>query len=159
MIYDLKNIKNHILHQPLYIIPFFTLAYLIFYISFLLNQNWYILLFSIFAWLSIIAIVSLLITHALILLIKISDEIPGRWRFLPFITIPLSYILMRLVFFFYPMDFSKSVSILVTILLTIIVVFLLLKYKTNKFKTKVDMKSLKKLAEEETNGPRRLVRE
>lgn len=159
MIYDLKNIKNNILHKPLYLIILFLMAYLFFYITLLFQQSWYVVLFSIFGWLSVIAIVSLVITHMLLLLIKITDEIPGYWRLLPYMVMPVSYILMRLVFFFYPVDFSNSVSLLVMILSTVLVVFLLLKYRTNKFKTKIDMKSLKKPAEDETDEPRRPVRE
>ena len=151
MIYDLKNIKNLILHKPLYLILLFLVAYLFFYVSLLLKQNWYVALFSIFGWLSIIAIVSLLITHMIILLIKTTDEIPSLWKFLPYLTIPISYILMRMVFLFFPMEFAKSVSLLATILFTVLVTILLLKYKTNKFKTKTDMKQLKKV-KDETDG-------
>ena len=148
MIYDLKNIKTLILHKPLYLILLFLMAYLFFYLSLLLEQNWYVVLFSVFGWLSIIAIVALLITHMIILLIKITDEIPGLWKFLPYLTIPISYVLMRVVFFFFPVSFAKSVSLLAMILFTVLVTILLLKYKTNKFKTKTDMKQLKKIKDE-----------
>lgn len=156
MIYDLKNIKNNILHKPLYLIILFLMAYLLFYIFFLVKLNWYVALFSIFGWLSIIAIVSLVITHMILLLIKITDEIPIPWNFLPYLTIPVSYIPMRIVFFYYPVDFSKSASLLIMILSTLLVTLLLLKYKTNKFKTKTDMKHLEK-KEEQVDEPGRLV--
>jgi len=159
MIYDLKNIKNNILHKPLYLILLFLMAYVFFYITLLLRQNWHVALFSIFGWLSIIAIISLVITHAIILLVKTTDEIPGLWKFLPYITIPISYILMRMVFFFYPTSFSKSVSLLAMILSTVSVILLLLKYKTNKFKTKTNMKQLKKTAEGKNDESGGSVRE
>jgi len=54
MMYDLKNIGSLIVHKPLYIIILFLMAYVFFYISFAFNQNWYVSLFSIFGWLSII---------------------------------------------------------------------------------------------------------
>jgi len=57
-------------------------------------------------------------------------------------------------FFFYPFGFSKCISLLVMIMSTVLVVFLLLKYRTNKFKTKIDMKSLMKLGEGKKYGPR-----
>ena len=63
MLYDLNNIKIHIFQQPLYIFILVILAYIFSYIAVLLNANWYVLLFSIFGWLSIIAIVSILIAH------------------------------------------------------------------------------------------------
>jgi len=145
MIYDLKNIKNHILQKPLYIILLFLFTYLIFYLFFGLEQRWFHIPFSIFGWLSIIAIISLLITQAIILLIKITDEIPNPWKFLPYLNIPISYILMRTFFLYYFIDFAKKGSLLIMILSTVLVIILLLKYKTNKFKTKTDMKKLKKV--------------
>ena len=160
MLYDLKNIKNNILHKPLYLFILFLMSYIFFYVSLLLNQNWYVSLFSIFGWLSIIAIVSLAVTHIILLLIRTTDEIPGYWKFIPYVVILVSYVVMRLVFFFFPADFTNCVSLLVMILSTILSVILLLKYKTNKFKTKTPMKSLRKLkTEDETDVPRRIIRE
>jgi hypothetical protein len=133
----------------------FLFAYLLFYVSLLLDQNWHVALFSIFGWLSIIAIVSLVIADLILLLIKTTDEITGRWRILPYMMIPVSYILMRALFFFIipQAGFANSVSLVVMILSVVIVVITLLKYKTNKFKTEVDMKSLKKLTEDDSDEP------
>ncbi|UCF12340.1 MAG: hypothetical protein JSW06_09930 [Thermoplasmatales archaeon] len=143
MIYDLKNIKSHIMHKPLYLILLFFIAYLFFYVSFLFQQNWYVALFSIFGWLSIIAIVSLLIAHMIILLIKTTDRMATYRKLLLYLTIPISYIFMRIVFFFFLVDFSKSVSLLIMVLSTIVVLFLMLRYKTNKLKTIAKMKQLR----------------
>ena len=153
MLYDLQNIKNHIFHKPLYILILFLIAYSFFYISVLLKTNWYTSLFSIFGWLSIIAIVALSITHLIILLIKTTDEFPRYWRRLPYLTIFLSYILMRIAFYFTPIDHLRTVSLFVMVLSTIVVVFLLLKYKTNKFKTVTKMKQLRV-----EDGPKRSIR-
>jgi len=153
MIYDLRNIKSHIFHKPLYLIILILIIYIFFYISLLLNNNWYLMLFSIFGWLSIIAIISLLIAHVIIILIKTVDEIPSKWKFLPYLTIPTSYIFMRIIFLYYPVKFSNSASILVMILLTGGVIMLLLRYKTNKLKTTIKMKQLR--AED---GPKRFIR-
>jgi hypothetical protein len=161
IIYDLKNIRYNILHKPLYIILLFSASYIFFYISFLLKQNWYVALFSIFSWLSIIAIVSLIITHLIIILIKTTDEIPGFWRFLPYILLPISYSITRGIFYLLRPtgeEFTASISILVMILSTLSIIFLLLKYKTNKFKTKADMKQLKKKVKGDEDEPRRSVR-
>jgi hypothetical protein len=148
MLYDLKNIGTLILNKPLYIIILFTIAYVFFYVSFWLGQNWYVALFAIAGWLSIISIASLVIADMILLLIKTTDEIPGRWKVFPYATMPVSYIVARLVFFYIPTDFTNIVSILVMILSTVMVTYLLLKYKTNKFKTKTDMKQLKKIKDE-----------
>jgi len=152
MIYDLKNIKNLLFSKPLYLIFLFVLAYIIFYISFFLKHGWYIALFSLLSWLSIIAIASLVITQAIILLIKNTDGLSRPWSFLPYLTIPVSYVAMRTVFFFYPLDLSNSISLIAMILSTILITFLLLKYKTNKFKTK---KNIKQAGEEDGKEKKR----
>ena len=153
MIYDLRNIKSHILHKPIYLFILFLIIYVFFYISFLLQNNWYVLLFSIFGWLSIIAIISLIIAHVIIILIKTVDDIPSYWRLLPYLIIPISYIIMRILFLFYVIEFSNSVSIFVMIFSTVIVILVLLRYKTNKFKTTTKMKQLRV-----EDGPKRSIR-
>jgi len=158
MMYDLKNIWSLIIHKPLYIFILFLMAYLFFYISFSFYQIWYAALFSIFGWLSIISIAALVIADMILLLIKIADELPNGWRLLPYLTIPVSYILARVLFFFFQSEFSNSISLLIMICSTVIVVILLLKHKTNKFKTKVDMKKLEKI-EEDKDESRRLVKQ
>ena len=153
MVYDLSNIKSNILHKPLYLLLLLLLSYVLFYISFLLDQNWYMALFSVFSWLSIIAIVSLVIAHMIVFLIKTTDELSSPWKFFPYLTIPISYILIRLVFYFYPAEFDKTASLLVMIFSTVIVIILLLYYKTNTFKTKTKMKQMKV-----EDGPRRIIK-
>lgn len=141
MLYDLQNIKVYVFHKPLYILILFLMAYVFSYISVLLKTNWYTSLFSIFGWLSIIAIVSLIIAHMIILLIRATDEIPRHWRLLPFLTIPISYALMRLILpFLIQKEHIGSVSLFVMLISTTVVVFLLLKYTTNKLKTITKMK-------------------
>jgi len=159
MLYDLRNIKDNILHKPLYLLLLFLTAYLFFYISLMLSRNWYSALFSIFGWLSIIAITALIGTHLIILLIKTTDEIPGKWKFLPYLSMPISYILIRIVFLYFPTSFTNSVSLLFTILITILVTFLLLRSKTNKFKTKRDIKLFKKKSKGDKDESRRNVEE
>jgi len=158
MLYDLKNIWSLISFKPLYIIILFILAYLFFHLSVLLNQFWYVELFSIFGWLSIISITALIIADAIILLIKITDKIPGKSRFIPYITIPSTYVLTRMFFFYFPSDFTKIASLSIMILSTILITFLILKYKTKKFNTKTGMKPLRGKDDEEKKGKRRISR-
>jgi len=157
MLYDLRNIKDNILHKPLYVLLLFLAAYLFFYVSLMLSQNWYSALLSIFGWLSIIAITAMFVTHLIILLIKTTDDIPGIWKFFPYISMPMSYVLIRTVFLYFPTSFTNSVSILFTIFITIIVTFLLLRSKTNKFKSKRDIKKKKK--KDEKDETRRVIEE
>jgi len=144
MIYDLRNIWSLITHKPLYLIILFLGAYVFFYISLFLDQNWYVAVFSIFGWISIISIASILIANLILLLIKTTDEIDGFKKLLPYLTIPVAYILMRVLFVFLPNEFSNSVSIVVTIIITGLVAFLLLNQKTNKFKFKIPIKLFRK---------------
>ena len=90
------------------------------------------------------AIAAMIITHMLILLIRATDELPPGWKIIPYITLPTSYLASRTVFFFFPADFTYSVSLLVMIFSTIFVTYILLRHKTNKFKTTKHIKSFKK---------------
>jgi hypothetical protein len=144
MLYDLKNIKALFLNKPLYLIILFTLAYILFYVSSWFNINWYVALFVILGWLSIISILSIIIADLILILIKTSDEISGNKKALPYITMPTSYIFARVFFFYIPTDFTRPLSILILILSTITVTYFLTKRKTDKFKTKSDIKKLKK---------------
>ena len=143
MIYDLKNIWNLISHKPLYVVILFLLSYLIFYMSLLLNQSWYVQIFSILGWVSIISILALLITHCLIFLIRIADELTGIKKYLLYLTPIISYILARILFHFIRIDYAYSTSLFMMILSTAIVCLLILRNKTNKFKSKKDIKSKK----------------
>jgi len=152
MIYDLRNIKNLFFGKPLYLIFLFITGYIIFYISFFLKHGWYTALFSLLGWLSIIAIAALITTQTIILFIKNTDELSRPWSLLPYLTIPVSYVTMRTVFYLYPVTYSNNISLIVMILSTILITFLLLKYKTNKFKTK---KNIKKAEEEDGEKKKR----
>lgn len=158
ILYDLRNIWSLISYKPLYIIILFTFIYIFFYLSFLLNQLWYVNLFTIFAWLSIVSITAIIIADLIIILIKTTDEIPGKSRFLPYVTIPTSYIIMRIIFFYIPTDFTNIASISIMIISTILVTFLLLKYKTKKFNTKTGMKLLRGKDAKEEKRKRRISR-
>jgi len=151
MLYDLKNIWSLIRHKPLYLMLLFLMAYVFFYISLLFDQIFYATLFSILGWLSIISIMSIVIADAILLLIKTTDEIPGKSRFLPYITLPLSYVLMRLLFFYLPFDYANIISLIVMIILTVLVIYLLLKTKTNKFKSDRSIKLFKKKGKVDSN--------
>jgi hypothetical protein len=157
MIYDLNNIKDYILKKPIYLILIVLFSYLLFYLFFVLSKQWYHILFSIFGWLSITAIFSLIFTETIILLVKITDEIPSPWKYLPYLNIPTSYILMRVFFLIIFTNFAKQGSLVIMILSTVVMIFLLLKFKTNKFKTKTNMKQLNKKTEFEEDESGRNV--
>jgi len=156
MLYDLDNIKNHIFRKPAYVALLFLMAYLVFYIFWGLNYGWYVFLFSILGWLSVVSIIALFVAQMIIALIKTTDEIPGRLKYIPYFTLPTSYILMRIFFYVLNIDIVgfKTISLFVMCVSTFIVTFLLLYYKTNKFKTKTTMKSLRKKKKEDPDGTR-----
>jgi len=152
MIYDLRNIWNLIIHKPLYVLILVLFCYNIFYISFIFNQNWYVAIFSILGWLSIISITAIFIANLLLSLIKLTDEIPGKIKLVPYISMPIFYVLLRLIFYFIPTDFTNFISLLLTILLVVVITYILLNAKSDRFKTKRDIKLLKKKAKEEKDG-------
>jgi hypothetical protein len=153
MIYDLSNIKSHVLSKPLYLFFLLLFSYVLYYISLLLNQNWHIALFSIFGWLSIIAIVSLCLAHVIVFYIKTTDKLPDMWKIVPFIVLLTSYIVFRIIFLGVPDHIAKTSSLLLMIVCTIVTIVLLLYYKTNTFKTEIKMRKLKV-----EDGPRRIIK-
>lgn len=143
MIYDLKAIKNHLVQKPLYLLVIILILYALYYLSLFLQQIWYTALFIVLGWISLTAIIALLLTYLVLLLIKTTDEIARRWKALPFITLPVSYSLTRCVFISFRTSQVESVSLLIMILSTLVVTILLIKYKkTNRFKTETKMKHM-----------------
>ena len=155
MLYDLKNIWNHIRHKPLYVVILFLISYIFFYLSFFLNQDWYVALFSIFGWVSIISIVALIIGNSILLLIRTTDLIEGRKRLIPYFILPFSYIMIRLLFFYFPIDYINTISLITMILVTALVTYLLIRPKTNKFKTKLNIKKSKKKDKKKRKGKKK----
>jgi len=155
MIYDLTNIKNHLVSKPLYLVLFFLVVYDFFYTSVLLQHPFFILVFSLFGWFSIIALVSIIVSHLIIALIYSTDMLPSPWSKIPFIMIPMSYVGFRTLFVFFPLgDFTTSVSLILMIITVIGVILILFYYKTNKFKTRTKME-----AKRVKDGPKRIIRE
>ena len=125
-----------------------------------MGQDWYVILFSMIGWLSIIAIISLIITHIILTMIRTTDKLSKSVRFIPYIILPVSYILTRLFFIFYLKDFqniANSTSLLIMMLSAILSTVFLLNY-TNKFKPSIQMKLLKNSKEGKTDGSKRVIR-
>ncbi|MDG6229343.1 MAG: hypothetical protein QCH96_05205 [Candidatus Thermoplasmatota archaeon] len=158
MFYDLRNIKDHLLHHPIYVIIFFLIAYCFAYVSVLFDGNWYVSVFSLFGWFSVIAIAALVIALGLLLLVRISDELPDMIHWVPLLTLMLSYILLRSLFYVIPVPYLTSISLLGMLAITSSVTVLLFYLFTNKFKTKEKMKTKKTRQERMDDGPRRLVK-
>jgi len=129
MIYDLKNIRNNILHKPVYIFLLILSSYILSYISIITTYNFFISLFTLLGWLSIISIISISITHMILLLIKFCDDIKGKLKIIPYLIIPISYIFIRLIFFYYPRSNQNSISLIFTIFVTVTVIIILLRKK------------------------------
>ena len=88
----------------------------------------------------------------------LGNQIEGFLKVLPYLSIPISYVFFRLIFYFYPINFHKSISLILTLLITSFVLIILLKKKTNKFKTNIDMDSLLKLGKGQRDESRRIIR-
>jgi len=151
LIYDLRNVWKLIRNKPVYILLLFLLAYDFFYISLLLGQNWYAILFSIFGFLTIISIFAIIIAHLIIFLIRAVDKIEGKKKYLPYITPILSYILMRILFFYFPNKYTNTISLFVMLVATFLVSLLLLR-KGDTFKTGLNIKWRKKKSEDKKDG-------
>ena len=149
ILYELKNVWQLITYKPAYIVVLFLISYSFFYLSLLLDKGFYATLFSVFGWLSIISIIALFLSFLILLFIFAIDKIKGRKKIIPYITIPISYILARVLFIYLPTDMDKSMSLIIMILLTILVIYLLMKPKCDKFKTKKKIKRLKDKSEGE----------
>ncbi|HVQ00177.1 MAG TPA: hypothetical protein VMT57_01555, partial [Candidatus Thermoplasmatota archaeon] len=140
-LYDLKNVTMHFIKKPSYIVVFFAVVYGLFLLSLGLKTNWYVVLFSVLSLFSVIGIVALLLAFLLLMLVWASDKIAPGWRLVPFLTLPISYGAVRILFFYVPHDNILGWSLLVMICATIVVTYLLIKYKkTNRFKTVGRMK-------------------
>ncbi len=152
MIYDLKNIKTHLFQRPLYIVSIFVFIYAFFYITVFLNINWYNLFFSFLGWLSIIATIALVLAHLIIIFIQVTDDFKEIWHYVPFLSLPVSYILFRVLFYFVRIPNDLGFSLLFMCLTTVVIILLLYRFKTNKFKTKAKMKPVRV-----EDGPRRII--
>ncbi len=151
MMYDLKNVWNLITHKPLYILLLLLLSYNLFYLSILFKTDWYTVLFSIFGFLSIISIIAIIIALLIINLIRATDKIEGKKKYIPYICLPLSYILMRILFYYIPNPYSLAISTISMIIITAILTMLILD-NGDRFKTILKIKLRKKKTEEKKDG-------
>lgn len=142
--YDLKNIRYKFLHKPLYLLLFLLSTYIFSYVSVLFQLNWYVGIFSIFGWISIIAISALLLAHLIILFIKVTDLIPGVFRYIAIFCFPVVYILFRVLFFFVPVPYITSIALVISMCITSFLIWFFLYRLTNTFKSSESMNLRKK---------------
>jgi len=144
ILYDLIHIKDHLVEKPLYILVFILGLYVFYVLSLFLNPVVYIGLFVLFGWMSVTAILAILLTFPLLLLIRATDEISVGWKMVPFLTVAVSYVAARVIFIYYPVKNPGQMSLLVMVLSTVVVTIYLIKYKkTNRFKTTPKMKHMR----------------
>ena len=144
ILHDLIRIKDHLIEKPLYLLLIILFLYMFYVLSLFLNPQVYIGLFVIFGWMSLTAIIAILLTIPLLLLIWATDAIQPRWNIVPYFSVPVSYIVTRVCFIFYPVNAVERVSLLAMVLLTVLVTIALIKYKrTNRFKTATKMKHVR----------------
>jgi hypothetical protein len=144
MIHDLVLIKNHLLKKPLYLLVFIAAMYVFYLLSLFLNPLVYQAVFMILGWISLTALIALLLTYLVIVMIKATDEIRPHWNVVPYVTLIVSYVLPRMFFLYYPVAHIATISLLVMILSTVMITILLIKYKrTNRFKTAIKMKHVR----------------
>ena len=141
MIHDLTHIKDHLIQKPIYILVIIGIFYVFYLGSLFLNPAVYLGFCIVLGWMSLTAIIALLLTYVLIGLIKATDMIAPVWKAIPPVTLIVSYVSARVGFLYYPLDNVDSLSLLMMVAITVVITILLIKYKpTNRFKTKTKMK-------------------
>ena len=75
-----------------------------------------------------------------------------------YISLPLSYILFRILFYLFPIDLSNGISLIFTIIIVTFLIYILLKKKKNKFKKQINISYLSKLGKGSKDESRRIVR-
>jgi ABC-type multidrug transport system fused ATPase/permease subunit len=144
ILYDLRHIKDHLVEKPLYILAIILILYVFYVLSLFLNPVLYVGLFTILGWMSLTAVIAILLTFPLLLLIKATDEIRPHWKLIPFVSLVVSYVLARVFFIYFPTKQVERVSLLVMLVSTILITIILIKYKrTNRFKTATKMKHVR----------------
>jgi hypothetical protein len=144
ILHDLRHIKDHLVEKPLYILAIILILYVFYVLSLFLKPVLYVGLFTILGWMSLTAVIAILLTFPLLILIKATDEIRPHWKLIPFVTLVVSYVLARVFFIYFPTKQVEPVSLLVMLLSTILMTILLIKYKrTNRFKTATKMKHVR----------------
>jgi hypothetical protein len=142
--YDLRHMKDHLVEKPLYIVVIILFLYVFYMLSLFFNPVVYIGLFTIFGWMSLTAIIAILLTFPVLLMIRATDEIQPHWKLIPLVTLVVSYVVARVFFIYFPTKEVERVSLLVMLLSTILITLVLIKYKrTNRFKTATKMKHVR----------------
>ncbi len=143
MIYDLKNIVSHLRQKPWYLLVILLIMYVFYIISVFFSKNWYLGFFAVLGWISLTALIALLLTYLLLALIKSTDHIRGWWKAGSYLSPPISYVVARLSLLYYPVKPIESIALLLMVVSTGVVTIPLLKYKkTNRFKTATKMKHM-----------------
>jgi hypothetical protein len=144
MVHDLTRIKDHLIQKPIYILVILGIIYMFYLASLFLNPVAYLGVCIVLGWMSLTAIIALLLTYVLIGLIKATDMILPVWKMIPPVSLIVSYVVSRVMFLYYPIDNVESLSLLVMVAITVVVTIVLIKYKpTNRFKTKKKMKHVR----------------
>jgi hypothetical protein len=144
ILYDLRHIKDHLVEKPLYIVVVILFLYTFYVLSLFFKPVVYLGLFTIFGWMSLTAIIAILLTFPVLLMIRATDEIQSHWKLIPFVTLIGSYVVTRVFFIYFPTKEIERVSLLVMLLSTILITIVLIKYKrTNRFKTATKMKHVR----------------
>ena len=132
ILHDLYMIKNLLVNHPKYLLIVLATFYLFFLVTYWLHIPLYATLFSVLAFLSIIAIISMFFVHFLILILYTSDKLHSYKRFVPIFVPLISYVPLRLVFVNF--DFGLTLSLVLSLLITVVTCVLIIRGVTNKLK-------------------------
>jgi len=143
MFYDLKNIRYNILHKPVYILIAILGAYIFSYLNVFFGQSLYVSMFSFFGWASILAIFALIYAEVLLFWVYVLDDLSVGFRVLTLLTLPICYILLRVLFYLLSWPFAAQIGFWGSVGITVFITIMLLYRLTNKFKTLLSMNSIR----------------
>jgi hypothetical protein len=98
---------------------------------------------AVLGWMSLTALLALLLSYLLLLLVKSTDHIGGWWKIAPYVSLPASYVAARILLSYDAAKPAESLALVLMVVITGVVTILLIKYKkTNRFKTATKMKHM-----------------
>ena len=113
------------------------------YVNVLFNQSLYVAVFSFFAWASILAIFALIYAEVLLFWMYLLDELPSGFRVITLMILPLSYVVLRIVFYLLSWPLAAEIGFWGSIGITSLITIIFLYQLTNKFKTLFTLDSVR----------------
>jgi hypothetical protein len=126
---DLGNIKSLFLDKPVYLVGIVVVVFVFATVSYLFEAMWFLNGIVVVSWIALIAILMLILTFVLLVFVRTLDEIKPRFRYLPFLSMIVSYVGFRVLFYVVPIENAQGASLFGMLGVTLAVTIVLLKWK------------------------------